>query len=287
MTDIQAVPGRAAVLAVDRVQSSREGPNDAFWATERVPLAAATVLLAPGVAAAALGRDALIHGAPAWREAGLGETQRVRFTAPTWCYQILFWAGKERPEGQMSEFPGPTDIPVWVEAATGEIIEVDTDTLAEELQPQFDAAKRTWKDEDAPLAPVRGVVQAPKRAKGFLRSLTREWTSAVTDMVEDMRAESSPPPVGARPTEDDHPPIEGVDYRTWVTVKAGLERERVYPVHVDLYAGYRGVPSGRWAAVDAAWSRRAEDDPVLAGWTAFDLRRLKPTGSTWGEESGP
>ncbi|MGI9016718.1 MAG: hypothetical protein ACR2HR_06380 [Euzebya sp.] len=64
-------------------------------------------------------------------------------------------------------------------------------------------------------------------------------------------------------------------------VAAGLRKDEVHPVHVDLYARHRGAPPGRWSAVDHEWSRRAAEAPDLAALHAYDVYRLTPTGTTW------
>jgi len=71
-----------------------------------------------------------------------------------------------------------------------------------------------------------------------------------------------------------------------VSVKAGLVRDRVHPVQVDEYAAHRGVPAGRWAAADAAWSQRAAADPLVGAWSAYDVHRLTPTGTHWDDDPG-
>ncbi len=291
MTEQQVVAARAAVMNIaENVHTDSQG-SGSLWANESMPLGAKVVVLPPGVAAAALGRGALfVPGSREWTEAGLGHPQTMTFTVPAWAYQLLFWAGRERLEGPdagLPEVPGPMDIPVWADPATGAIVGVDEAGLLVELEPQKELAREIWKNEDAPLASMRAVAKAPKRAKGFLKSLTSEWTSAISEMVDDIKGQSPQRPAGVeRPDDASHPPIEGTTYRSWVTVKAGLVRDRVHPVHVDLYAAHRGVPPGRWAAADAAWAQRAAPDPTLAAWSSYDVHRMTPTGTHWDDDPG-
>ena len=72
-----------------------------------------------------------------------------------------------------------------------------------------------------------------------------------------------------------------LDDRTWVTVTAGLQRDEVIPAAVDGYAAFRGVPAGRWAAVDAAWQQRAATEPRVAAWRDFDVAHLAQLGARW------
>lgn len=55
-------------------------------------------------------------------------------------------------------------------------------------------------------------------------------------------------------------PVEGVTMETWVAVQAGLIRDRVAPEGYEAYAAARGVPAGRWGAVDQAWNARCMSD---------------------------
>lgn len=52
--------------------------------------------------------------------------------------------------------------------------------------------------------------------------------------------------------------------------------------HQDLYLSHRGVPVGRWPAIDADWQARVDRDPPLAAWADFDLYRMRMTGAVWG-----
>ena len=281
MTDVQVVPARAAVLAASLISRNQDSAsNTLVSATATHHMGVAVVLLPPGVSAPALGMNALIPTTAGWREAGLGEKQSVDFHAPVWTYELLYWAGRERVTRSTPEVPGPIDIPVWVLPDTGAVHAVDVDTLVAELEPQIELGKAIFKDEDGMLAGVRTAVKAPKMAKGFLKTLRGE----VADLVNDIKeiGDTHQPPDHPRPTDTGHPSIEGVDYRTWVSVKAGLERDRVHATHEDTYLSHRGVPVGRWPAIDAAWQARVDAEPPLAAWAEFDLHRMGMTGAVWG-----
>jgi hypothetical protein len=278
----QVVPGRAAVAAASYLSRNIDSAsNNTFFAKERVEMGAAVGLLPPGVSAGAVGRSALIVGQHYWTEAGLGARQDVRFHAPVWTHQLLHWAGRERNFGQGPQIVGPLDIPVWVEPATGRIVQVDVDRMVAEMEPQFDVAKRIWKEEEAPLSGARTVAKAPGLAKGLLRRIKEE----VSDVVGDIKGigESTAPPLnlGGRPTDAECPPIEGVGYRTWVEVTAGLQRDEVHPTHLDAYTAHRGVPAGRWSSVDGAWASRAAGNARLTAWRDFDVAHLAQLGARW------
>jgi hypothetical protein len=278
----QAVQARAAVAAVNQLaRNSDEAANDTFFAKQKVEIGAVVGLLPPGVSAAAIGRSALIPSMPNWAESGLGARQDVRFHAPIWSYQLLFWAGRERPFGDREPIPGPIDIPVWADPATGQIVAVDVDRLLAELEPQFDLAKDIWKHEDAPLAEVRTVFQSPKLVKGFLKKVKAEIADVVGDIKDIGNPGGPPADHGSRPDNGSHPPIEGVGYQAWVCVRGGLVMDAVHPTHVEAYTTHRGVPAGRWAAVNAQWEARAAGDPPLRAWSAYDIGRMEPLGARW------
>src|SRR5262245_47037350 len=96
----QLVRGRAAVAAVNQLaRNSDEWANTTFFAKEQVHVGVALGLLPDGVSAAAVGRSALIPSVHYWAEAGLGPRQDIAFHTPVWTYQLLYWAGRDRPLG--------------------------------------------------------------------------------------------------------------------------------------------------------------------------------------------
>jgi hypothetical protein len=65
--------------------------------------------------------------------------------------------------------------------------------------------------------------------------------------------------VAAAPVGD---AVEGVTFDTWVTVEAGIVKDRIPPAQYDDYACRHGVPAGRWRHIQAAWHQR-----TLTDWT--------------------
>jgi hypothetical protein len=285
VTEYQPVTARAAVLASEEqpisVQGEHGGYDDAwptFSPNHKRDVTTKIVLLQPGNRAAALGRGALREGSPGWVEAGLTGPQRVRTRLPNWMAIVLSHAGKERLFDD-NHIPGPIDVPVWVDPASGQVLSIDGPALEQQILQFRELAERIWRDEDGFMRTPRAIVQAPKSAFHFAKGLKKAWGGVVDD-IKDIKNTGAPPP-GARPATE---PIEGVDYRAWVIVKGGLTSDEVHVSHVDLYAGYRGVPAGRWPAVDQQWSARVAQDAALAAWAAFDLRRMSQTGATWLQE---
>jgi hypothetical protein len=78
-------------------------------------------------------------------------------------------------------------------------------------------------------------------------------------------AGGSPAPAAAdAPDPAELPPVEGVGFDLWVRVEHALATERVPPDRYDSRAAQLGVPTGRWAEVQAEWQRRMKADFKLA-----------------------
>jgi hypothetical protein len=261
-----AVTARAAVLASEeQAISVRDGEGrygDAlptFSPNSKRDVTTVLAVLEPHQRAPALGRSAV---------QGLSNRQRVRTRLPNWVAIVLSHAGKERLFDD-NYIPGPIDVPVWVEPATGQVEGIDVDALTEQVAPMRELAERIWRDEDGFMRTPRQVMQAPRRAFHVAKSVKKGFGD-VWGEIKGLK-ETGAPPAEPRP---EHPPVEGVDYDTWIAVKAGLAVDDVHVSHIELYTTYRSVPSTRWPAVDAEWSRRAAADPLLQSWASFNLRRL-------------
>jgi hypothetical protein len=276
------IPRRAAVLsAVEHVRTDEHGDGLEFTHRGKRRMQVRLVVLHPGQTAPALGFGVLDPQGPEWAQAGLGEVQKLAARLPTWMAIVLEQAGKESFSDD-NVIPGPIDIPVWVDEATGVADEVDLDALEAEIAPWREAAIQMWKEAHGPARMPRLILSAPRRLRHVARDLTSTWSGAISELKADIKAPPPPGPMdGARPDDASHPPIEGVGYATWAWVRTGLERDRVHPSHRDQYIAYRGIPPARWEAVDAAWLQRSVDDPQVGTWARYDLQRLKPWGARW------
>ena len=235
------------------------------------------VVLPEGLYAPALGWTFLTPGSEGWRRYGLPAPQTVIAEVPNWCAELLVWSRRERIDSG-ERMPGPLDVPVWVDAG-GAVTGVARDQLAQELEPWREAGVRVWKQDHSPLSGVRSAVSAPKGLLRFGGSLIREWKDAIQQEIADLK--TSRPMDVPRPDDASHPPVEGVGYELWIQIRALLARDEVHPQHVDHFTHFRGVPWGRWAAVEATWQQRAADDPRLKAWADYDFMRFKPTGAVW------
>lgn len=238
----------------------------------------AVAILPPGARAAALGRSALIPHTEDFREAGLGPVHALNVRIPAWCAEIVHWHGRMGllPEPHL---PNALDLPVVLDPATGRAHDVLHDALVQEWWPWRDIGVWLWRHDQATLGPARSALRLPGMAARLLRSVP----GGVRELVGDIRSigDAGTPPDGERPDDDSHPPVEGVGYRTWVVTSALLERDEVHPAHREQFTAHRGVPPGRWDAVDAAWRAWAAQDAHLGAWATYDRERLLPLGARW------
>jgi hypothetical protein len=250
---------RAAVLGCSepgRVSHDDSDPLPRSSAARECDVRVTAVLLPPGVSAAALGRR---------RIAALDAPFKVDARMPGWAMVVLANAGRERPfDGH--DIPGPVDVPMLAPGA------LDVAGTVAELEPWRDTALRIWKREEGWLRTPRMVLGAPRSAFHVARAM-RGGLKEVVSEIGDIGTGHPGPEAGERPDDASHPPVQGVGYATWVAVLGGLRHDEVHPSHVEAYATHRGVPPGRWAAVDAAWEVRAGEDPRLRTWSDWDRRR--------------
>jgi len=79
----------------------------------------------------------------------------------------------------------------------------------------------------------------------------------------------SAPPSSPRPTAETFPPIDGVDFDTYIAAVLPISRGEVK--EADLIAHYEasGFPVGRVPPIAQAWANRAAADPVLHEWYRY------------------
>ncbi len=204
--------------------------------------------------------------------AGSTGMQTISVHLPMWVVQILRDVGSERPHGQA--LPKALDVPVLVKAGTDQIKKLDVDLLESELAPYREAAAEVWKRDFGLLSPVRNLAAAPK---GLLRGL-RSAAGQLGDMAKDIASEA-PGPAMPRPTAESHPPIEGVDYDTWIRANVQVGRGGAPADQRISILERHGFPVGRAEEVDAAWWALTQTDDALRDWCGHDYQHLEPDGS--------
>jgi hypothetical protein len=277
----QPVAAWAASLGETHMRVQRKGSGQFlnFKPDESFGVTFAAVVLPPGTRAAALGRSVLTPGTADWQNANLPQPQGVNTRVPAWCAQLLMNVNGGRLDS--IKVPSALDTPVWVDPTDGKIVDVIHEGIEQELAPYYDIAVSLWKADQSHLAPLRAVAETPKMAKRFFGAIPAGIQDLVND-VKNIGGDTNPVPVGiARPDDSTHPPIEGVGYQTWITVRSLLVRDDVHPLQLETFTTWRGVPGGRWAAIDAAWEQRSQQDPAVAAWMTYDFGHLKLTGAQW------
>jgi len=99
------------------------------------------------------------------------------------------------------------------------------------------------------------------------RELINDFRDAVT--AKTPAAPSSSAPASPRPTAKTFPPIDGVDFDTYIAAVLPVARGDVQ--EADLIAHYEasGFPIGRVPAIATAWAERTAADPVLDEWYGY------------------
>ena len=198
-----------------------------------------------------------------------GETgfQRVNQALPMWVIQVFRDVGTDRPLGRA--LSDGFDVPVRVDAKSGRIRSIETDRLVEELAPVRELASDVWRAQNGLTAPVRAAARAPRKLLDGMRAVR----SDVADTVAEIRAAPAAPVV-PRPTDESHPPIEGVGYDTWIRANVALGRGEI--AGDDRAAAFEraGFPPGRVDEVDAAWWERAKADDAVGAWYGHDYQHL-------------
>ena len=115
---------------------------------------------------------------------GEAEQQRIRARLPNWLRLTLQYSGSNQGFGD--ELPAQVDVPVRFEAGTTRIVEMDVDATAAELERYREIARRWWLETEAPLAPARAVVAAPREALRGAKGLLSAWRAGARDLKDDL-----------------------------------------------------------------------------------------------------
>jgi hypothetical protein len=280
-SNVQPEAAWAASLGETHMRVQRKGSGQFLNLKVDEPFGVtfAAVVLPRGTRAAALGRSVLTPATADWAQWQLPAPQGVNTRVPAWCAQLLMNTNGGRLD--TIRVPSALDVPVWVDPTTGKIVDVIHEGIEQELAAYYDLGVQLWKADQSYLSGARSVIEAPKAAKKFFGAIP----AGIQDLVNDIKSiggDTNPVPTEhRRPNDETHPPIEGVGYQTWITVRSLLVRDDVYPLQVEDFTTFRGVPGGRWAAVDAAWEQRSREDPAVAAWMTYDFGHLKVTGAQW------
>jgi hypothetical protein len=147
--------------------------------------------------------------------ASSAEQQRVVASVPNWLRIVLYYAGSNY--GPSEHLPAEIHVPVRIDPASGRIVEVDVDQAAAELAAYRDVAVQEWKEEEAPLADVRGAVALPGETVRAAKGLLGTWRDALSGLREER---------SNAPASDSHTAAEAEQSRrTANALKYNLARE--------------------------------------------------------------
>ena len=137
--------------------------------------------------------------------------QRVTARVPNWLRTVLTYSGSNY--GPNEQLPAEVHVPVWVDPGSGRIVEVDVDQAASELAAYRDVAVRWWKEEEGPLAAVRGAVRLPGDAVRGAKSLFGTWRGAISNNLADRSGEPPTASHSAAEVEQSRRTAEALKYR--------------------------------------------------------------------------
>lgn len=125
------------------------------------------------------------------------ESQRVEAYIPNWVRMVMHDAGTNH--GQSEHLPAELHLPVFIDVASRQIVELDVDGATRELEPYRAIGTREWKETEAVLAPVRNAVKLPGVVAREVPSALKGWKKTLGDFRDDlspgapMRDEPRPP----------------------------------------------------------------------------------------------
>ena len=186
------------------------------------------------------------------------------------------------PSWQVHLLTAGMEVPALLDRESNEPVGIASEGLEEaigrfylELEPEHGtwekalaARRKSLRQAEGVLGPVKEEVEQAaetiRELPGGLRDTVREWKRGLSELGEDHPAGS---------------PVEGVGFDAWVEIKATIARESVAPGAQAGFAEGRGVPPGRWGAVDAHWEQQVkwnQSAAALYDQKMADLSRESP-----------
>lgn len=191
--------------------------------------------------------------------------QRIQFDAPNWVGVIVCADG--------AVYFDNVEVPVWADRSTGKILSVDVDQMLQEMEPNRQRASEIWGETDGPFAlyfQLKNLPGALADTGKMLGSLPGTWLGAVKEMAADMKGEGKPPPPippHMLPNLTQYPPVEGMDWDTWVMLSAKPEKI------MEL-----GIPQETWLIACREWNDRVMKDWKLGALYGNEVERIRKSG---------
>jgi hypothetical protein len=190
--------------------------------------------------------------------------QRIQFDAPNWVGVIVCSDG--------AVYYDHVEVPVWADP-TGKILGVDVDQMLQEMEPKRKRASEIWGETDGPFSlyfQIKNLPGALVDTGKMLGSLPGTWLGAVKEMVADMKGEGKAPeplPAHMLPDLSKYPPVEGMDWDTWVMFSAKPQKIQ------EL-----GIPQETWLLACRGWNERVQKDWKLGALYGNEVERVRKSG---------
>ncbi len=200
------------------------------------------------------------------------ESQRVIVDLPNWLRFVMHDAGTNH--GCWEQLPAEIDVPVWVDQQTREIVSLDVEGAARELEQYRAVGTREWKETEAVLAPVRGAIKLPGMVARGVPALAKDWGGAIRELREDFKA-------GA-PMRDEPLSAKELDQQRRTATALRYQLEQNPKQHRQIRDGVvehgpsmaAGVTAGSYPShAFAAWVVFQETSGVITADEAAEFRR--------------
>jgi len=165
------------------------------------------------------------------------------------------------PSWQAHLLTAGMEVPALLDRESNEPVGIASEGLEEaigrfylELEPEhrtweraLEARRKRLREAESVLGPIKEDVQHAaetiRELPGGLRDTVREWRKGLAELGDDHPAGS---------------PVEGVGFDVWAEIKAAIARDSLAPGAQAGFAEGRGVPPGRWSAIDAHWQQQVK-----------------------------
>ena len=108
--------------------------------------------------------------------------QQVTAQLPNWLRYVMHDAGSN--EAAAAELPAEIEVPVLIDAAERTIVSMDVAAAVAELEPLRAIGTREFREDEAPLAPVRSAIKLPGQAVRETKGLFSTWGRALSSLRE-------------------------------------------------------------------------------------------------------
>jgi hypothetical protein len=265
---VQPVKGRAAVIPKSyKFQIARNVTSNNFTVNSCSTVITTVKVLSDGETADSVNTwlpgtinqgDVRVSVAEAEAE-GL---QRVQFDAPNWIGMIITQDG--------SYYVEHVELPVWVDPTTNKVVSVDVPELLQKYEHRREELSRYWGRTDGPFSDFFDIIDAPKnilRTGKYIASIPGELFGGIKDLIKDAKAVSAawqPLPPEQMPDLSQYPPIDGVDFDTFI-----------YLCQFPKRCEEKGMTLDQFKPVYIKWHDKIRADQKGSAYYVNEIKRLK------------